>query len=265
MTTDFIQQKEAGRKARFSLLPKALRKQGADICKNGLELTRQENFVEGEQDIFDLLERHKLEKEGLKRSMSSAMTILNNAHLMIERAEQTIARQSGHIRKLENMATTDELTGLLNRRGFFRAFVREIARTGRGHGNGGLLILIDVNNFRSVNERYGQDAGDACLKLVARALENEVRAMDAGARLGGDEFVLLLPGAHREQTLDRAQRLGFRLNNLSFIWRGAEIRINISLGLQSYGPDDKAEDIFRQADQKLQARKRQQGDAKDMP
>ncbi len=256
MTTDYIQRNEAGRKLRFSLLPKALRKDKNNmnaprLYKGGLELTRQENFVNGAHDIFDLLERGHQEKDGLKRTVSSAVTVLNNARHMIERAEKKIIQQSDHIEELEGVATTDALTGLMNRRGFFHAFIRELDRTARGHNKGGLLVLLDIDNLKNINHLYDQDAGDTCLKLVARALKNEIRAMDIGAFIGGDEFVLLFPNAEKEVTLERAQKLALRLNNLSFIWQGSEICISASLGLKSYGPEDTAEDIFCQADAAL--------------
>ncbi|GJL86020.1 MAG: hypothetical protein DHS20C02_17950 [Micavibrio sp.] len=261
MTTDYIQRNEAGRRLRFLLLPKALRKDknapnAPRLYKGGLELTRQENFVSGAQDIFDLLERGNQEKDGLKRTVSSAVNMLNNARHMIERAEKKIAQQNDHIEELKDVATTDALTGLMNRRGFFHAFIRELGRTSRGHNKGGLLILLDIDNLKNINHLYGQDAGDTCLKLVARALKNEIRAMDIGAFIGGDEFVLLFPNAEKEVALERAQKLALRLNNLSFIWSGIEISISASLGLKSYGPEDTAEDIFCQADKELHKSKK---------
>ncbi len=253
MTTNYIQQKEAGLKARFSLLPKALRKgkNGLDrprIHKGGLELTRQENFVSGAQDIFDLLDQNRLEKDGLKRTIGTAITILGNARRMIENAERKIARQNRHIKELEEQATTDKLTGLLNRQGFFQAFARELGRTDRGHNEGGLLVLIGVDNFKAINHLHGAKASDTCLRLVANALKNEIRDMDIGARIDTDEFVLLFSNTNKDQALERAQKLALRLNNLSFIRGGTEIRVSVSLGLKSYGPGDTVYNIFQKAD-----------------
>ena len=96
---------------------------------------------------------------------------------------------------MEELATTDFLTGLHNGAGFDAAFAKEIDRTGRGLSKGGLLVIIDLDNFKMINDMYGHQAGDACLKLVAQTLAHEIRTMDTAARLGGDEFILLLSDA----------------------------------------------------------------------
>lgn len=260
MTTDYVQKKELSSRLRFLLLPKALRKdknghRKTPVFRGDMELTRQQSFVDGLQDIFDLLEKNEPNKDGLKRTVSSTMAILNNAQLMIERAEQKIARQNARIRELEYYSTVDKMTGLLNRRGFFQAFNRELNRVERKLSKGGLLVMIEVDSYTSIARSYGQEAGTRCLKLAGRTLKNEIRPMDAAARLSGDEFVLLLADAGKKEALERAQRLALRMNNLSFIHEGKELAVNASLGLKSFGSGDKAEDIFTQADKDLQSEK----------
>lgn len=160
------------------------------------------------------------EGAALQRTLSNTIALLKQAHLMIEKAEEKISAQNKRIARLERVATTDELTGLTNRRGFYEAFVRELDRCDRGMSSGGLLILIDLDNFKSANDTYGHLAGDACLRLMGRTLFNEVRAMDVAARLGGDEFVLLLSNTTKCEAAKRAQELAARLNNLAVAWYG---------------------------------------------
>lgn len=207
MTADYVQRKEAGRRMRISLLPKALR------------------------DIVNMLEPD-----------AQAGKTRNN---MMQRAEQKISEQSDHIRKLEEAALMDSLTGLLNRRGFAYALNRELGRAERGHNKGGLLVLIEIENLKNINHIHSTRAGDVCLNLIGHALKNEIRTMDAAAFIGGDEFALLLPNAEKEQALERAQKLALRLNNMSFIWRGTEIAITSALSLKIYGPGDLADSMFR--------------------
>ena len=140
------------------------------------------------------------------------------------------------------------MTALHNRRGFFQAFAQELDRCRRGLSSGGLLVLIDLDNFKAVNDTYGHAAGDACLKLVGETLCNEMRPMDTAARLGGDEFVLLFCGADKERSAARVQSLTWDLNRLSILWEGKEIAINASVGLKSYAAGDTANAIFQQAD-----------------
>ena len=91
-------------------------------------------------------------------------------------------------------AGTDAVTGSMNHRAMRRRLGEEIDRASRG---GGLLscLLIDLDDFKSVNDRYGHAAGDALLRSVVQALVGEFRAFDRVARYGGDEFVVILPNA----------------------------------------------------------------------
>src|SRR6185295_9638211 len=149
--------------------------------------------------------------------------------------------------------TTDELTGIRNRRGFHESFVRELDRCDRGQSGGGLLVLIDLDNFKAINDTYGHAAGDAALRLVAQTLAGEIRLMDTAARLGGDEFVLLLSNTTKGEAAGRAQRLGQLLNNLALAWQGDIIPVRASLGLRAYAKGDKTESVFSAADSQLYA------------
>ncbi len=207
------------------------------------------------KSLSESLEQHAREKDGWERSMSATMALLKQAHGMIEHAEDVIFHQEKRIRELEKVATTDELTGMLNRRGFYDAFTGDIERCNRGLIKGGLLVLIDLDNFKNINDTYGHLAGDAALRLVGRTLKNEIRAMDAAARLGGDEFVLLLSHTTKGDAASRAQNIGWKLNNLSLAWNGEEIPVRASLGLKGFGPGDTAEIIFNAADEGLYEQK----------
>lgn len=195
------------------------------------------------------------ERDGWWRTMSASLAFLKWAHIRLQDAESTIAAQEKRIRELEQLSTRDELTGLLNRRGFQEVFAREMDRTQRGHSEGGLMILIDLDNFKTINDLYGHAAGDAALRLVSRTLENNSRVMDGCARLGGDEFILLLTNTDREKCLARAQNLIKQLNSLSLIWYGAEIPVRASLGLKEYKKGDTTENILGDADTLMYADK----------
>ena len=197
-----------------------------------------------------------LERDSWWRTMSASLAILKYAHRRIEAAEAKIRDHEKRIAHLEHISTRDELTGLLNRRGFFESFKKETDRAARGYSKGGLLIVIDLDNFKVINDTYGHQAGDAALRMVATTLERNSRAMDSCARLGGDEFVLLLANTEREKSLVRAQNLIKQLNSLSLVWYGAEIPVRASLGLKDYSGTDNAEEIFGAADEKLYTQKR---------
>jgi diguanylate cyclase (GGDEF)-like protein len=121
-------------------------------------------------------------------------------------------------------------------------------RINRGQSKGGVMVLIDLDNFKAINDTYSHLAGDACLKLVGEALVREIRTMDTAARFGGDEFVLLLSNAAKDDILARIQKMSARLNQLSLNWYGAEISIRSSIGIQGFQKGDTAENVFHAAD-----------------
>jgi len=206
---------------------------------------------------FSYLEQHEVKKDNWWNSMGSTLTLLKQARRIIVQSEDRIQKQEQRIKTLEELSNSDELTGILNRRGFMHEFEREIDRVNRNKSQGGLLIMIDLDNFKTINDAYGHDAGDAALKLIASTLNSDIRKMDITGRLGGDEFVILFVNTDRKQALERAQFLIKKLNNLSFIWQGEEVPVRASLGLKEYKKGSKAKHIFHAADQSMYENKKQ--------
>ncbi|MEM8988184.1 MAG: GGDEF domain-containing protein [Pseudomonadota bacterium] len=165
-------------------------------------------------------------------------------------AEQRISAQSERIFYLENLAETDELTGLINRRGFNNALKRALANAAR-HGETGLVVYIDLDGFKGVNDGYGHAAGDAVLRAVARALKQSVRATDYAARLGGDEFGLLLTHADAEAVDDVVAKIRNTVTAAEAIYKGAPLKVGASIGSAVYGPQSDAADILRRADAQM--------------
>lgn len=191
----------------------------------------------------------------LDRMIGITMGFINHAQALMNAAERTIAEQQSRIAALEALATTDELTSIKNRRGFNESFLHELECCKRGTSKGGLLVMIDLDNFKAANDTYGHQAGDAVLKLVAKTLSGEIRATDCVARLGGDEFVLLFANTTKDEASTRAQMIAYQLNNLSLAWYGDLIPVRASVGLKAFGGDDRAENILHSADGTLYAMK----------
>ncbi len=180
-------------------------------------------------EVFSYLQYHEVEKENWWKTMSATLNLLKQSRHMIEQSREHIAIQNQRIQELERLSTTDELTKITNRRGFMENFNRELDRVNRDKSQGGLLIMIDLDNFKMINDSYSHQAGDAALKMVAHTLTNDIRAMDIAGRLGGDEFVLLFVNTARKEALERAQGLIKKLNNLSFIWLAEKWNISVTL------------------------------------
>ena len=187
----------------------------------------------------------------LWRLTKAALAAVRNLQSDLNDAKGELIRRQNRILALERIATTDELTKLTNRRGFLDAFEKEMDRTNRGQAKGGLLLMIDMDNFKSINDTYGHTAGDEALKIVAQTLQAHIRRMDVAARMGGDEFVLLFANADPIGAVDRAQKLARKLNSLTLKWEGERIPVRASLGIQSYKKGDSIETIFSKADARM--------------
>lgn len=113
-----------------------------------------------------------------------------------------VNRQSANERHLRHLSQTDGLTGLLNR----NQFLKEVKdRTKRG--NDGVILMLDADHFKRINDTHGHQAGDECLRHIAKRLCNTLRKGDLAGRLGGEEFAIYL----RDVTLEQAQNAGVRL------------------------------------------------------
>jgi diguanylate cyclase (GGDEF)-like protein len=186
----------------------------------------------------DNLRHHQ---DSMVQALGTTLSALQHASAELEAAQKRIA-------ELEELATTDELTGLTNRRGFYDMFAKEIDRTNRGMSAGGLLIMIDLDNFKMINDTYGHAAGDEALKLVAKTLKEHIRTMDVASRLGGDEFVLLFANAGATKALGRAQNLAVKLNSLTLRHQGQNIPVRASIGVHDYRQGDSVDEAFEKAD-----------------
>lgn len=131
-------------------------------------------------------------------------------------------------RRLKAQAETDELTGLLNRRAFMALGKPRLTTTGKRV----FLILLDLDHFKSINDRHGHPTGDRVLVAVADALRGNVRPGDLVARLGGEEFAILLQAREPTTVLSRAQRLRTALRNLELTTPdGESILVTASFGI----------------------------------
>lgn len=174
--------------------------------------------------------------------------LLKMAYNRLKKAEHDLAAKTQRIEELERILTVDELTGLTNRRGFYKHFEAELDRVNRGQNKGGLLIMIDLDRFKAINDTFGHAAGDEALRIVGSFLKSNIRPMDCAARLGGDEFILLFSNTCIDLAMTRAKKIGENLNALGFDWEGTHITLHGSLGLKEFKQGDTIEAIIADAD-----------------
>jgi len=156
---------------------------------------------------------------------------------------RTLLEFKRYLDSCEEEAFTDHLTGLANRRRFERQLEREVARTGR-YGHPFCLLLLDLDDFKRVNDTFGHDAGDEALRRVGSAIQSGTRGIDTGARIGGDEFAVILPETNFARGLEVAERLRAEIAAM-----GAEPvgRLSVSLGLAELPSCALGSDALREA------------------
>jgi diguanylate cyclase (GGDEF)-like protein len=162
---------------------------------------------------------------------------------------------------VERQAVTDELTGLSNRRRFQETLAGEVARSQRFDQGLG-LVMLDIDNFKQVNDTYGHQQGDLVLREVARVLRESSRAIDLPARYGGEELAVVLPGTDLEGAYDLAERVRQGIEELELpLLDGAggrdRLRVTASLGAASLGDGiDDMRELVAAADAALYRAKR---------
>ncbi len=189
--------------------------------------------------------------------------VIDLALAAVAEAERRLEVQSQRIAYLESLSVTDELTQVRNRRGFQGELERALAESARTK-KGGVVLLIDLDGFKAINDTHGHAAGDFVLQTVARWLDSHVRPGDTVARMGGDEFAVLMPQAGSDIGIARAAELDRQLNKLAARWGGRQLKIRGSVGLAAYAPGDDADTVVARADQTMYEKKRARGGARTL-
>jgi diguanylate cyclase (GGDEF)-like protein len=158
-------------------------------------------------------------------------------------SERQAVEISRLVSRLEGLARTDPLTGVPNRRVWEEELPRELERA-RRMGTGVCVAMIDLDDFKAYNDRFGHQAGDLVLKEAASAWRAEVRSTDLLARYGGEEFVLLLPACALEDAVQIVERL-----------RVVTPLVTCSVGLACWDFQEDSRKLVERADQALYAAK----------
>jgi len=171
------------------------------------------------------------------------------------RAVRCAAKQYMLQAELGNLALTDELTGLYNRRGFMALAERQL-KIGRRSGRGMLLFVMDVDRLKQINDSFGHFEGDRALKRTAEVLEETFRDSDVVARLGGDEFAVLAIEASGHSEASIKTRLFEYLKAISA--EQSRYEISLSLGVARFDPNSRTSigELMVKADQAMYEQKR---------
>lgn len=153
--------------------------------------------------------------------------------------------------KLQRLVNHDTLTCLLNRRGFFMQGQAQI-KQGIAHQQSFAVVMIDIDHFKRVNDKYGHSTGDTAIKWIAQHIMAQLNDHDIAARIGGEEFALLLPDQSLYQAKETAQRLCDAIREHSLHFKGNSIDLSVSVGISSsYDANASIKTLLDQADKRL--------------
>lgn len=161
----------------------------------------------------------------------------------------------GNLRPATGPDLLDELTGLYNSRQFHALLEAEVERVRRYSGRLALLLL-DIDQFRRFNERYGHAEGDRLLAYVGQLLLSGLRKIDSACRYGGEEFIVILPGCEPKALFALAERVRRELSERPFVLEGGrEVTVTVSIGATCYRPGISIETFIHDLDSALQQAK----------
>lgn len=176
---------------------------------------------------------------------------MSNTRQEVSDAEQKIESLKHELALIRELVHTDQMTGLFNRRGLDEHFIRETARADRSK-NPLCVILIDLDNFKEINETYGYPFGDNVLISLARMMMNALRPTDVVARYGGEEFVILLPDTEIDEAVRVIQRLQRTLANRPILNADNQpVSISFSGGVALRQADEHQHAVIKRADEAL--------------
>ena len=216
------------------------------IQRHGEQLKSTQNVEEISGIIGLLMEDTSIMQLDLTRSRDELLA----AREQVEAAEQRISELEMALEAASAKVKEDQLTGAYNRRGLAENFQREISRAERT-GNDLSVALIDVDNFKQLNDRYGHLTGDDALKYLVDVIKHNLRPADIVARFGGEEFVLLLPDTPLHEAMDTVQRLQRELTKTFFMANNDRLVITFSAGVARWHLGEQDIDVIERADQAM--------------
>lgn len=209
------------------------------------------------QDLAGVVRELVDDSRAVQTLVRQAQQRLQHEHDRGRRLEEQVRALEAELRRLSEEVSTDALTQVANRRGLMQAFAAEAARREREGAAAPLCVaLIDIDNFKKLNDTLGHAAGDKALQALAAGVRDRLRPVDHLARFGGEEFVVLLPAttlAEGQQALTRLQR---NLSASLFMHDEREVFVTFSAGITEWRPGETLDAALERADEALYEAKR---------
>jgi diguanylate cyclase len=216
------------------------------VSHHGERLKQTRDIAELDQIIGDLVDDTVQMQEGLHQSRDELVA----AREQVEAAERRILELEIALESASTKVKEDQLTGAYNRRGLAEHFQREISRSERALSPL-CVALLDVDNFKQLNDHYGHLAGDDALIYLVDVIRSNIRPADVVARFGGEEFVVLMPDTNLEEAIDTIRRLQRELTKTFFLANNNRLVMTFSAGVAQWHLGERDIDVTERADQAM--------------
>lgn len=261
---DLILEKEKEIEVERSKLREQLKKVLKSIISTINSLSDSEDVILGHlnehlTDIEDVLNLTNLDEiterltqlsARLRDTIKKTQRELKKTREELGKNAQIIEQLKVELEKYKEMAIVDELTGILNRRGILDMLTKEISRSERFKLPLS-VTMIDIDDFKDVNDTYGHLTGDKVLRAVAQIMKSNIRSIDLLGRYGGEEFLLVFPNTPKENAKIAAEKLRKEVESHRFKYKDKEFRITISAGVAEYSFGDDINSLISKADEAL--------------
>ncbi|QRM20468.1 diguanylate cyclase [Dechloromonas sp. TW-R-39-2] len=190
------------------------------------------------------------ETQVIQRTARNSRDELRSTQAKVKESEARIKELESELASTSNLVRYDQLTGVLNRRGLEEMFDKEVARATR-HDTLLCVGLLDIDNFKKLNDSLGHSAGDEALVHLARVCRETLRPQDTVARYGGEEFIILLPETPLDDAANALARLQRELTRKFFMHDNEKVLITFSAGVTQMTPDDDQTSVIKRADEAM--------------
>lgn len=208
------------------------------------------------EDLTPLLQRVLHATRSMAADTAAARDQLGELQTRVVDTNAELTRLHEELQQVSTSARHDPLTDVLNRRGLDEALAREVAGMRRKSEQPLSLSLLDVDNFKQINDRLGHATGDDALVHLVQVVRKHMRPVDTLARYGGEEFVILMPDTRLAEGMTAMQRLQRELTRNFFLAGNEKILITFSAGVAELHTEESGEDAIRRADQAMYLAKR---------
>ncbi|MDE2354346.1 MAG: GGDEF domain-containing protein, partial [Betaproteobacteria bacterium] len=211
-----------------------------------LKIGQADNLTELGHILEDIMQDTRVIQASALRSHEE----LVEARRQADDAEHRIRRLEEELEQVSELVRADQLTGTLNRRGLDEMLERETARADRSKDSLS-VVLLDIDNFKLLNDTMGHQAGDQALMHVSDVIRESLRPSDSVARYGGEEFLVVLPGSGVNEAAEIIGRLQRLLTKKLFVYNGEPLLITFSAGVAARLPGEVVDEVIERADQAM--------------